>query len=255
MQTYTRTIFLLIALVLLNVQVQAQTVPSRMADQNSIGWLMYTGNFAFTPKIGLHTEYQLRRTNFVSDPQQHLLRAGITFSAIKNVRFIAGYAYAHTAVYGDYPASAPFPEHRIYEQVIINNPIGSVQLSHRFTGEQRFIGKVNETNKTDYNYVNRVRYRLRTEVPIKKPASGKNYFSLAFMDEIFIGFGKNVAENIFDQNRIAALVNYTVSPAIKFEAGYINQTVLQGKRINDKQVFQYNNGFLLATHLAFDVYN
>ncbi len=227
---------------------------NRIADHNDIQWLMYTGNFKFSPTIGLHTEYQLRRTENFAHLQQHLLRTGLTYSPHKNVQFIAGYAYIKTSPYGDFPSPATFPEHRIYEQVIIKNPVGKVQLSHRFTAEQRFVGRIAEAENVDYVYINRIRYRLRAEVPVTKNKDGRNYFSLAFADEVFVGFGENVGENVFDQNRIALLINYTVSPALKFEAGYINQTLQQGKKVNDKHVFQYNNGFLIATHLAFDLY-
>ena len=73
------------------------------------------------------------------------------------------------------------------------------------------------------------------------------------MDEIFIGWGKNIGANIFDQNRLAVLIGYKVNQNLKFEAGYLNQVLQQGKRINDKPVFQYNNGFMLASHLSFDL--
>lgn len=61
--------------------------------------------------------------------------------------------------------------------------------------------------------------------------------------------------NIFYQNRLAVLPGYKLNKIIKFEAGYLNQIIQQGKRVNDKAVFQYNNGFMLATHLSFDITN
>jgi hypothetical protein len=56
-----------------------------------------------------------------------------------------------------------------------------------------------------------------------------------------IGFGKNVAENIFDQNRIGILFGYRFSPKVRLEAGYLNQIVQLGREINNQNVFQYNN--------------
>ena len=42
---------------------------------------------------------------------------------------------------------------------------------------------------------------------------------LAIYDEVFIGFGKNVNENIFDQNRVGILLGYRFNPSIRIEAG------------------------------------
>lgn len=75
------------------------------------------------------------------------------------------------------------------------------------------------------------------------------------MDEIFIVWGKNIGINIFDQNRLLALLGYKLTQDIKIEAGYLNQILQQGKGINDRAVFQYNNGFILNTHLSLDFFH
>ncbi len=228
----------------------------RLADHNSIGWLVYTGTFKIKPKLAIHTEYQWRRTDGLKNWQQSLLRTGVNYALRKDVSINAGYAFAETFLYGDYPVATAFPEHRIYEQVIIKNPIGNVDLSHRFTLEQRFVGKVilqNGEKHTDYTFLNRLRYRLRTEVPLKKNVAANKSWSIVFQDEVFIGWGKNIGVNVFDQNRLAVLLGYKINQNLKIEAGYLNQIVQQGKRINDQSVFQYNNGFMLTTQLSFDV--
>ena len=185
-----------------------------------------------------------------------MLRTGINFAVRKDVSFNAGYAFVETFSYGDYPAVNVFPEHRFFEQVVLKNPVGKMDISHRFTLEQRLVGKVviqNGSKETDYIFLNRMRYRLRTEIPLSKSKQGKNGWSIAFQDEIFIGWGKNIGANIFDQNRLAILVGYKVNHNIKIEAGYLYQILQQGKRVNDKAVFQYNNGFMLASHVSFDL--
>lgn len=40
---------------------------------------------------------------------------------------------------------------------------------------------------------------------------------------MFVGFGKNVAANVFGQNRLAALMGYKVNKNIRIEAGYLGQ--------------------------------
>ena len=74
---------------------------------------------------------------------------------------------------------------------------------------------------------------------------------IAAYDEIFIGFGKNVAANIFDQNRIGIVLGYRFNKLLRIEAGYLNQTVQFGRLVNGKHVFQYNNGIIINTNLNF----
>ncbi len=226
----------------------------RLADNNTIGWFVYTGTFKIKPKLAIHTEYQWRRVNGLKDWQQGLLRTGINYAVHKDVSLNAGYAFAETFPYGDYPNANAFPEHRIFEQVVLKQAINKIELSHRFTLEQRFVGRivlVNNEKNIDWNYLNRMRYRLRTEIPISIKKGSINKWRVILQDELFIGWGKNIGGNIFDQNRIGVLLGYRLNKNIKLEAGYINQILQQGKRVNDKAVFQYNNGFMLATHLAF----
>ncbi|PIF62620.1 DUF2490 domain-containing protein [Flavobacterium sandaracinum] len=227
----------------------------RLSDHNSIGWLAYTGTLKIHPKIALHTEYQWRRVDGLKNPQQSLLPTGVNYALRKDVSLNAGYAFAETDPYGDYPNANAFSEHRMYEQIVLKNPIGKVEVSHRFTLEQRFLEKFitqNGVTNTDWVFLNRMRYRLRTEISIYKNSTDNNSVSIILLDEVFVGFGKNVGANVFDQNRLAALVGYKVNKNVKIEAGYLSQILQQGKRVNDKSVFQYNNGFMLTTHLSFD---
>ncbi|MGB4845883.1 MAG: DUF2490 domain-containing protein [Ferruginibacter sp.] len=228
----------------------------RLADHNTIGWFAYTGSFKIKPKLAIHTEYQWRRVETIKNWQQGLFRTGLNYAVRKDVNIIVGYAFAQTYVYGDYPPAFAFPEHRIFEQVIIKNSVGSLDLSHRFTLEQRFVGRVgmpNGNKNTDYPFLNRIRYRLRAELPLHKKSAPKKPWSIIAQDEVFIGWGKNIGANIFDQNRLGLLIGYKLNNILKLEAGYINQTVQQPRRVNDKSVYQYNNGFLLAANFNFDL--
>ncbi len=228
----------------------------RITDNNSIGWISVANTLKVSPKIALYGEYQWRRVDGLENPQQELLRMGLGYSLRKDVNLNMGYAFADTHSYGDYPNANRFAENRIYEQIVIKNPLGKVDVSHRFTLEQRFLEKfstLNGVTNTEWVFLNRMRYRLRTEIPLYKASSENNSVSFILMDELFVGFGKNVGANVFDQNRLAALMGYKVNKNIKIEAGYLGQILQQGKLVNGKPVFQYNNGFMLTTHLSFDV--
>ncbi len=237
---------LLIITILFTADAFAQ---GRISDYNTIGW--YTTNI--TPRISKkfsgHIEYQWRREDWIQGWQQSLLRVGLNYALHPQVTAHIGYGWILTYPYGDIPlASVPktFPEHRLYEQLVVKTPVGKLSLQHRLRIEQRWVGKFKsmaDEKPTDWVMLNRLRYMPRLDIPLYK-----NIYAAIF-DEIFIGLGKSVAENIFDQNRISVLAGYKFTERFRAEAGFINQTVQLGREIAGRNVFQYNNGLLLNTYL------
>lgn len=225
---------------------------NRLRTNNTIIWLNNFHTINIDKHWAVSAEYQWRRTEGIKSWQQSLLRAGIQYKFANGVSVLAGYGWIETFPYGDYPpaASQPFPEHRIYEQVIWNDNIGRLQLNHRGRLEQRFLGVLDPQAEdvreiTRWNYLNRLRYQLRAVLPLnQRTLEDKTWYAAAF-DEIFIGFGKNVNANIFDQNRIGILVGYRLNKRFSLEGGYLNQTLQQPQPVSGKSVFQYNNGFIL----------
>ena len=227
----------------------------RLQDVNAVGWYSVSGTVYITTKTSLWLEYQWRRENIITNWQQSLPRIGIQRHLKDGVSILAGYAYPVAFPYGDYPAGPhPVPEHRIFEQLMWNGTTGRVVFNHRLRLEQRFIGKVNQSAADmeidGWRYVNRVRYQLRAAIPLNhKTMKDKTWYLLPY-DEIFIGFGKNVGQNIFDQNRAGLLLGYQLNKSFRFEGGYFNQTVLQGSLVTGKQVVQYNHGVLLGAFVT-----
>ncbi|MEY3242489.1 MAG: hypothetical protein RIR11_3928 [Bacteroidota bacterium] len=232
---------------------------SRLNTRNSVGWYNYFGTFKVTQKIGIHTEYQFRRNEIISEWQQGLLRLGVNYQLNPKIQLRIGYAWAETFPYGDIPLNGmgkDFTEHRSFQMVSITDKVSRVDLSHRFMLEQRWVGRYSDANLTredEFPLLNRMRYMFRLQVPLKGRAIKDKTPYLAIYDEIFIGFGKNVNENIFDQNRIGVLLGYRFNPSIRIEGGYFNQTLQLGREINNRNVFQYNNGIILNALFNFDL--
>lgn len=222
---------------------------TRINHKNTIGWFNYFGTFNFSNKFSLHTEYQLRRNQLISERQQNLLRVGLNFNLNSKFVFRMGYAHVETFPYGEYPINVfgkDFIEHRIYEMVQLSHKKGIVDLSHRFILEQRFIGRYSSVNinyEDEFPLFNRARYMLRLQFPLRGRKIKDKTPYLAVYDEIFIGFGNNA--NVFDQNRFGILVGYSLSQMFRIEGGYINQTLQFGRKINNQDVFQINNGLLI----------
>ena len=227
---------------------------TRTTDKNNIGWFAATGTFNLSEKWGLHTEYQWRRDDYVENWQQGLLRVGVNYKFSSDVLFRVGYAWAETYPYGEIPLNnfgKDFTEHRVYEMVQLGHKVGSLSLNHRFMFEQRWLGRYTNallTSEDDYVYLNRLRYMIRLQLPVYKKLYAAVY------DELFMGFGENIGENIFDQNRFGALIGHPIGKNIRIEGGYLNQTVQLGREVGGKNAFQKNNGFIISGIFNFDLY-
>ena len=227
---------------------------TRINDHNTIGWYNLFANAKLSEPISLHGEYQWRRSDLIKNWQQSLLRVAAGYQVTANVQLRAGYAWAETFPYGEYPLNGlgkDFTEHRIFEAALINGQAGPVDFSHRFMLEQRWAGRYSRAelaSEDEFVYLNRARYMFRAQLSLDERK--KAY--IAAYDEIFIGFGRNVGENVFDQNRIGILLGYAFSDRFKLEAGYLNQTLQLGREVDGRNVFQSNNGIIVNSVFNLD---
>ena len=231
---------------------------TRIADKNNIGWFNNFTTLKFSDKWSGHLEYQWRRNEIVTKWQQSLFRTGINYQVNNKLALRLGYAWIETFPYGDIPLQAAgkrFPEHRIFQMATINDNLNRIEISHRFMLEQRWIGRYTNAiivKPDDFVFVNRLRYMYRMQMALgKKTITDKTVYA-AIYDEVFMGFGKNVNENVFDQNRLAILLGYRFSKKIRIEGGFFNQVLQYGREVNNRNIFQYNNGIILNTFLNLD---
>ncbi|HQW43580.1 MAG: DUF2490 domain-containing protein [Chitinophagaceae bacterium] len=224
----------------------------RVNDFNNTNWLQTFNTIPLNKKWSLHAEYQWRREKGLKYWQQGLLRIGANYKLNDNVIAHIGYAWAETFPYGDYPIAnnGTFPEHRLYEQLTLRQSSGKVLFTHRFRIEQRWLGRVKAGTAgnreiEDWFFLHRFRYQFRTQYPFWTKEDRQFYGAAA--DEIFIGAGKNLGTNIFDQNRIFLLVGLKLNKKISLEAGYFNQTLQQGRRVNNNTIMQRNNGVVISS--------
>lgn len=237
----------------------AWTQNNRINTHENIGWYNYFGTFKVSNKFGIHTEYQWRRDNIITDWQQSLLRVGMNYQLNPRVLFRVGYAWIETFPYGEIPLNAlgrDFSEHRIYQMAQLSHKEGIIDLSHRFMLEQRFVGRYSSSSvkkEDEFPLSQRARYMLRFQLPLNGKEVKDNTPYFAMYDEIFIGFGKNVNANVFDQNRLGVLFGYRFNKQLRVEAGYLSQVVQFGREIDGKNVFQNNNGIIVNANLNFDL--
>lgn len=241
----------LVAVIAVSLPGYAQN--DRVNDFNYLNWLQTFHTISLNKIWSLHLEYQWRRDNGLKHWQQSLLRIGANYKLQDNVTAHLGYGWIETFPYGDYPiaSAGTFPEHRIYEQLTLRQPLSKWTFTHRFRIEQRWLGKVKagtDREIEDWTFLHRFRYFLRTQYSFWNKGERMLYGVAA--DELFIGAGKNLGTNIFDQNRIFLQLGYKLNKRISLEGGYFNQTLQQGRRVNNQTIMQRNNGLVLSSFIS-----
>lgn len=223
-------------LALINLHSKAQTQFS--------GWLASFNTVKFSKSFSAHLDVQLRSTDQVKAMSTFIFRPGINWHFRKNMVATAGYGYvlnrSMSSGITDY-----LPEHRIWEQFIINHPIGPVSVIHRFRLEQRFIPKLavhgNELKANGHVFASRIRYFNRGILPLNgKKGFAKGAFA-ALQNEVFLNLGNKSSVNgkTFDQNRLYLAMGYRFSKKFDLEAGYLNQYVSgRNRAIRNNHVVQ-----------------
>ena len=175
-----------------------------------------------------------------NDWQQYQLRPALNFRMSKDILLTTGYAYTHSYPYGDFPVAHSFPEHRIYQQMVITKRAGSLTVQQRSRLEQRWIHDPSHGFNGPWRYQNRFRHMVRIEAPIGR-ADNPNRWYVPVYDEILLGIPPNYGARPFDQNRLAAGIG-RARGSWKGEVVYMNQ--FTGQR--NGSIFEFNNTIVVS---------
>ncbi len=200
-------------------------------DVTQTAWLASFNTFKLNAKWSIHLDVQWRSTDDVEQLQTFLFRPGINYHIKQNQIITAGYAFIPNR-YVSMEDNALLAEHRIWQQFIVNQPIGVSAIQHRFRLEERFVPipvtKDGELMTDDYAFSSRVRYFVRTVLPFAKTGKAfeKGWFG-ALQNELFLNITnqQNVNGETFDQNRLYGAIGYRVAKGFDLEAGYMWQFV------------------------------
>ncbi|HEX8505451.1 MAG TPA: DUF2490 domain-containing protein, partial [Hymenobacter sp.] len=219
----------------------------------------YNGDHHLGPNWALHTEYQARRVRLGRDWQQRLARIGLVYQVLPRVQVSAGYTSFITHPFGRYPTAStgvPYPERRLHQDVQLSDTVGRVVLTHRLRLEQRWIGQLAEGGSRDvqaWQYQNRIRYQLAATLPLQGRTLDDGEWYLNAFDELFMGFGRAVNLNVFNQNRISGGLGYQVNEDFQVELNYLNQITQHGDPdpASGLPVVEFNHGFILGVAYNF----
>lgn len=197
------------------------------------GWLASFNTFSVTKKLSIHFDAQLRSSDDLAAVQTVLLRPGLNVHLSKQVVLTGGYAYiANRRTVAN--LSSLLPEHRIWQQAVLNHKSGTAAVAHRLRFEERFLSNAvvnNNRLETDgYSQAFRLRYFVRGIVPLvaSKPSGFSKGPFFALQNEVFLNTGNKTAVSgkSFDQNRLYTAIGYRLPGKVDLEAGYMNQYVV-----------------------------
>lgn len=193
---------------------------SQVNDDKIGAWYMYFWNTTFSEsKIGLQGDIQYRNWNLIGDLEQLLLRGGLTYSPIPNVKLTLGYGHITSGEPGESKNTSR--ESRIYQEALLPHKLSErIYLTHRFRYEQRWV----ETQ----DFRTRIRYNLFLNLPLNQPNLNKKSIYLAFYNEIFINGERDIGNGrrveLFDRNRLYSGLGYGLTDNLRMQLGYLEQT-------------------------------
>ena len=154
----------LVVALLMPSLVRAQEDELRDVVDQQMSWYMLFGNHRLTDDLGLHTEYQFRRTGLGADWQQSLLRLGLDWHRDDQYVVTGGYGWIRSFPYGEQPIGETFDEHRIWQQLITKSVTGSFKWMHRYRLEQRYMDR-----PSGASWQHRARYFVQITWPVPNP--------------------------------------------------------------------------------------
>jgi long-subunit fatty acid transport protein len=229
-----------ILLVLLPLFVTAQ---SRRITHNDQVWFGDFSKIRLNDKWSVYFDLGLRRTDWLEQWSQTVLRPGITRKLNSNVSITAGLAW-----FDHYTSTVIRPEGRGWQQLLFTESFGRLKLSHRLRAEQRFNQAIKGGELVDdYNYNNRYRYQLSLQFALNKPVLQDRTAYIAVSDEVMLNSGKEIAYNYFDQNRLAAGIGYKWNDSFNVLVSYMNVFVQK----NAIATFEKNNVLVINVYHEF----
>ena len=186
---------------------------SVIGQSNNVGtWFVYFGNQKINDKWNIQSDFQYRDYRFLGQRNQFLARAGLGYNLKpQNHNLLLGYAYIATDAYDEFDNNTSTKiEHRIYQQYLYKNKVGSNSLTHRFRLEERFFPN---------EFGLRARYFISLQKPLGSKTIAKGNTYLSAYNELFV----DIKDPKFDRNRLYAGLGFGINESIRVETGYMIQ--------------------------------
>ncbi|MDY8136148.1 DUF2490 domain-containing protein [Aquimarina sp. 2201CG5-10] len=169
----------------------------------------------------IKNEAHFRRTNYLSNWQQILIRPSIHYQLNNEVDLATGYSYAR-----NYNSAKDFDENNLWQQVLLSHKSSILKFKHRFRYEERFIEQVQLVSPGIYHsngihFSTRFRYRFTFSLPLLKVTDHKKIGFTAF-DEIWLNTDKGIVPKSLNQNWLYAGLTYPILKKGKLGIGFMS---------------------------------
>jgi hypothetical protein len=211
-------------------------------------WLGVFNQTRFSNKWGMWCDLHFRqKDNFVEAPSQFIVRPGLTYYLVNDLRLTAGYAYIHHFPDDNHKNIAQ-PEHRPWQQLQWFFRPQKLRLMQWLRLEQRFRRNIlNDNELADgYNFNWRLRFNSILFLPLTKKKFAPGGLQFVLNNEIFINFGKRIVYNVFDQNRFFTGIVWQANAHGQLQLGYMNlyQQLASGSTFRNQhtiRIFYFQN--------------
>ena len=134
-----------------------------------------------------------------------------------------GYVWMRNGRYGEHPVAHPYVEQRVYAEFRLRQPIGRVELEHRYRFDHRYLQNYTFGDNYYWRRQERVRYQAKLSVALTQvDRRGRQWLAVGG-NEILLHVGPNHGPSIFDQNRLFVGFARKLGQDRKIEAMYMDQ--------------------------------
>lgn len=205
-----------------------------IVHHQTLYWLYYQNQLYFSPKLYWVNNVDNRRFINPDAENQFIFHSRLHYKSGK-WDFAAGLTLS--SIYNQIPENKSThiaTELRPVVEVSHEQPVGKIFIQNRIRLDNRFLETSTQQSVLDTSiYVLRFRYRLQVRKPLVKNKDEVTLLQLRLSDEIML----NHKENIFDQNRIYATLDYIINKNFTVEAGYI---YIYQQRFNRAEFYSRN---------------
>lgn len=175
-------------------------------------------------KWGVGNELHVRRTHFMAENEQLIIRPWVDYNINKNLQLAAGYSYIENYHHRELTQPIDTHEDNVWVQLKLKQKLEKMSFGHRFRFEHRWFETpvfVNDEfviadEKTTNN---RFRYQLAFNVPFKRFESGK-VLSIDVNDEVFLNMHDGLRVVGLNQNWVFVGLKAKLSDKVSIKSGY-----------------------------------
>lgn len=179
-------------------------------DKTWGSWGIANVQYEFAPRWFGYFELQTRSQAMANHFFYYEIKGGINYRINKNFIAFVGFGNYGTYDWKNIRGAKTTDELRLWEQLVINQPLSRIKFEHRFRVEQATINK---------KFRNRFRYRLNLIVPINKKKVENNTVFVSAFNEIFL----TDTPPYFMRNRVYLGLGYQATDFLTIQAGWVNQ--------------------------------